>query len=389
MKKIINYNLQIDKLAGFNHLAIFLRWAAKNDLLNDEISIILPDLKQKIANNEIDIRRLIAEYEDFNGKINMRHFNDEGRIFVSRYYTFFGDGFANDVDKYAESFFGTPKDNCKEYKDEAYLFVPFDEEYYLGLSKYIDKAYEKLCGNEKKIGTKANIAIKNEIDSIKRALIKPAVIFETGGKRPTKELMESWIGRVGWKASGEQLPEDYNGEPMVPVMTLFIKDLPYVPEVIKHFELITVFISVTAIEECMLEEGDFCVRTYDSLEALEPCDWQTDYIKAFPLTPKVIEEDYPTWDSDDIPEAMRTIIIELENAGETDYFEDIAGADESFHKIGGYPSYIQSGITWENYEFIFQITSDDKANFYFGDAGNIYFFYNKDEDHWGVHYDYY
>ena len=39
------------------------------------------------------------------------------------------------------------KYHCEEYKDEAYLFVPYDEEYYQGLSKYIDKAWEKF--NEK------------------------------------------------------------------------------------------------------------------------------------------------------------------------------------------------------------------------------------------------
>ena len=27
----------------------------------------------------------------------------------------------------------------KRYQNEAYFFVPFDEEYYLGLSKYIDE----------------------------------------------------------------------------------------------------------------------------------------------------------------------------------------------------------------------------------------------------------
>ena len=35
------------------------------------------------------------------------------------------------------------KYNCEEYKDEAYLFVPYDEEYYKGLSEYIDIAWKK------------------------------------------------------------------------------------------------------------------------------------------------------------------------------------------------------------------------------------------------------
>lgn len=228
-----------------------------------------------------------------------------------------------------------------------------------------------------------------ELESIKKAVVKQAVIFETGGKRPTKELMESWIGRVGWKTTDENIPEDCNGEPMIPLMTLFIKDLPHIPEVVNSVELITVFISAAAIEAVTLEDDDFCVRTYHSLEDLESCDWHTDYIKAFPLTPKVLNEDYPMWDSEDIPESLRERILELESDGEIDYFEDIADTDECYHKLGGYPSYIQSGIAWDNYEFIFQIVSDEKADFYFGDDGNIYFFYNKEEDRWRVHYDYY
>lgn len=389
VKKIVNYDLQIDKLAGFNHLAIFLRWAAKHDLLNEEISVISPNLKQQLVNNEIDIRRLIAEYEDFNGKLMLKHFNDAGRSFVCHYYTFSYNGFAHDVDRYAERFFGTKKYNCKEYKNEAYLFVPFDEEYYLGLSQYIDKAFEAFCEEEKTTKVEITSDVKKELENIKNTLAKPAVIFKTGGKRPTKELLESWIGRVGWKHVGEEIPKNCAGEPMVPFMTLFIKELPYVPEVIKHVELLTVFLSVETLEEAVLEDGDFHIRTYSSLDNLQPCDWYTDYVKAFPLTPKLITDDYPAWDSEDIPETLRKRILELERNEGINYFDDIIGDDECYHKIGGYPSYIQSGIVLEGYEFVFQITYDDKANFCFGDAGNIYFFYNKDENRWRVHYDYY
>ena len=37
------------------------------------------------------------------------------------------------------------------------------------------------------------------IDEIKRILQRKAVIFETGGFRPTNEIGESWIGAVKWK----------------------------------------------------------------------------------------------------------------------------------------------------------------------------------------------
>lgn len=36
------------------------------------------------------------------------------------------------------------------------------------------------------------------IEEIKNQLRKKAVIFKTGGIRPTSEIGESWIGKVGW-----------------------------------------------------------------------------------------------------------------------------------------------------------------------------------------------
>ena len=53
------------------------------------------------------------------------------------------EGFPHCVDMHALSVLGEEKYNCAEYKNEAYLFVPYNEEYYQGLSKYIDEAYKK------------------------------------------------------------------------------------------------------------------------------------------------------------------------------------------------------------------------------------------------------
>ncbi|WP_257216138.1 hypothetical protein [Lysinibacillus sphaericus] len=36
------------------------------------------------------------------------------------------------------------------------------------------------------------------IKHIQSQLAKQATIFQTGGFRPTHELLESWIGYVGW-----------------------------------------------------------------------------------------------------------------------------------------------------------------------------------------------
>ena len=44
------------------------------------------------------------------------------------------------MDRYARSYFGDEFKNRK-FKGEAYLFVPYDEDYFVGLSKYIEEAW--------------------------------------------------------------------------------------------------------------------------------------------------------------------------------------------------------------------------------------------------------
>jgi hypothetical protein len=38
----------------------------------------------------------------------------------------------------------------------------------------------------------------SQISRIQQQLKRKTVIFETGGKPPTKEILESWIGRIGF-----------------------------------------------------------------------------------------------------------------------------------------------------------------------------------------------
>ena len=58
-------------------------------------------------------------------------------------------GYPACVDKVAEEYFGTEKYNSEEYKNEAYLFVPYDEDYYTKLSKYIDESFNEYIKNLK------------------------------------------------------------------------------------------------------------------------------------------------------------------------------------------------------------------------------------------------
>ena len=141
--KIKTMQLSAPELSGYNHLAVFLRWAAENDLLSDMLKEAIPDIDNIIRNQENDLRKLIMNHPAFRGYLRSFHFKKEARRFVNRFYVFNRDGYPSCVDDYAEKVLGSERYNCAEYKNEGYLFAPYGEKYYKGLSKYITKEWKK------------------------------------------------------------------------------------------------------------------------------------------------------------------------------------------------------------------------------------------------------
>ena len=141
-RKIKDKNLACEELAGFNHLAVFLRWSYEHDLLSDIFLAKCLRLSQVIAEQE-DLRKYMIDEPAIKGKIMLDYFKDEVKGFVESFYKFGNVGYPDCVDKYAESVLGSEKYNCEEYQDEAYLFVEYNEEYYYGLSKYIDEVWKE------------------------------------------------------------------------------------------------------------------------------------------------------------------------------------------------------------------------------------------------------
>ena len=131
--------LDIDSINGYNHIAVFLRWAKENDYLSEELVSNCPEITE--ANP--DYRKLLDEHYAFDRKLRIKHLKEEIQPFARKFYVFGDNGFPVCVDRYAEKVLGSEKYHCDEYKDEAYLFVPYDEEYYKGLSEYITKAFEE------------------------------------------------------------------------------------------------------------------------------------------------------------------------------------------------------------------------------------------------------
>ena len=122
-------------------------------------------------------------------------------------------------------------------------------------------------------------------------------------------------------------------------------------------------------------------------------------IKPFPLKPILIEKDFPEQDDEySIPEPISDEFARLDAEG---FFGEYREEDRpkwySYrlpnyygHKVGGYPSYCQSGVDYgDGFEFTFQIASDNKAKLNIVDGGQFNFAKNKHTGEWKIYYDFY
>lgn len=144
--KISQKHLPLDPINACNHIAVFMRWCIEHDLIAPEFYRQCSDIVEGVKSGKAtDIRQFITDF--FGGCLETYQLNFAGAAFAHEYYNWETGGdpffYPSDVDDYAEHYFGKEKYNSEEFQDEAYMFVPFDEEYYQGMSKYIDRAYEK------------------------------------------------------------------------------------------------------------------------------------------------------------------------------------------------------------------------------------------------------
>ena len=175
--------IEMPELSEYKHIAIFLRWMIENELLSDELLKVHPDLPKKVKHNEIDLRLFIKRTEEFHGCICEKHFNKEGRRFARYFYDSSREnGYPACVDKYALEFFGDEKYNSikpknkadvplyfgPKFNNEAYLLLPYDEEYYKVISSYISNAWIKF---EKQV-SKKEIDAKKTAEKLVEAILK-------------------------------------------------------------------------------------------------------------------------------------------------------------------------------------------------------------------------
>ena len=149
IESIEEKELPIDPINAYNHMAIYLRWCMEHDLMGEEFLAEYGEVVEKVKADSasVDLREFIRD--ELDGCLFSVLFNQQGRAFAGYYY---GEGdspyYPADVDDNALRFFGPERYHSDEFQDEAYLFIPFDEDYYQAMAEVIGERFENWQGQD-------------------------------------------------------------------------------------------------------------------------------------------------------------------------------------------------------------------------------------------------
>lgn len=206
---------------------------------------------------------------------------------------------------------------------------------------------------------------RSVLDDLRREL-RPASLAAAGGIRPPENPVTSWFCR-GVGRPGEGLPL-WEGEPLFPLLQIRIDELPYVPEQIRHLSILVLFHNLRRHPFDLPNGEGWLIREYETTENLVPLPDIEHPYKRFPIRWSRVEDDAPGWE-----DAWDVVDLSAVNSDETAskaFFEEFNRYYQT--KVGGYPAEIQHGIGLD--DFVFQVGSEEKVNWMWGDNGVGYFF---------------
>ena len=213
---------------------------------------------------------------------------------------------------------------------------------------------------------------------------KKPIIAKIGGFRP-EEHINSWFGG-NFLLGAEEWPKDENGY-MIPLLQISISEVPNGREIFGNIKLLQIYISREHFISPVKNGEGWKLIEYKSIKGLnkQATPEESNILKPFQIKWTLENKfDYPCWE-ESWEYVDMTEINESEELNDV-FFEKYSQYERT--KIGGYASYIQSPIT-EGYEYIMQITSEEKPNFMIGDNGNIYIYKSREDKEWYLHWDCY
>ena len=230
-----------------------------------------------------------------------------------------------------------------------------------------------------------------EIQEIKQRLARPAVKLIAGGFRPADTGEESWLGNVFLFRPDEEVPTNQAGQPLLPYAQFYLPNLPFNSPLLTGVRVLTVFVSAPLPEHFEPMGSNWVIREYgpDDILVRKALPVEGSFLKPFQLRAEVVQEDFPLWDGGGIPEDLEHEISKMEREGVIESYYDLITHTYE-HKIGGYPSFCQSGVDpGEGFEFVFQISSDAKINLNVVDNGSLMFWKHIETGEWALYYDFY
>ena len=206
--------------------------------------------------------------------------------------------------------------------------------------------------------------------------LRKASIAQIGGFRPPDDPLTSWFGGHFLALPEESWPTNEHGA-MLPLLQVRTDELPYVPPQFAGIRFLTVFIDSKELPIDVATNGDhWLIRTYDTLDGLVPMETpEGSWLRPFPIKWSLVEDEGPQW-QDAWGIHPLDAFNELEDCIELFYDRYHR---HLFTKIGGWPSYIQGGL-YDPDRFVFQISSEEKPRWMWGDNGNAYFYLDENNE---------
>ncbi|HEX7239880.1 MAG TPA: DUF1963 domain-containing protein [Longimicrobiaceae bacterium] len=207
------------------------------------------------------------------------------------------------------------------------------------------------------------------IPQLRDTLRRRAIRMQVGGFRPPDSPSASWFGRASLALPGESWPTT-EGRAMHALCQINTTELPFRPAGLEDVELVTVFVGPSELPDDTPNGVSWCLRAYPRLDALVPLAAAAtgSPIRAFPMSPEVVENDFPCMDDVAIPLP----------AGVEDRYEELFPNTGGI-KLGGWPTLVQGEVDWgrraspDAPRYVFQVDSVEKAGWSWGDMGVGYF----------------
>src|SRR5215213_1190714 len=188
--------------------------------------------------------------------------------------------------------------------------------------------------------------IPASIEQLRREVRRTAAVGRIVATALSDDAYQSCLGRISAIGRGEAWPS-HAGRPMSALAQLNLSESSFVPAALAGFAFVSVWLAEDSDGYLIVPDersnGDgWEVRAYRALAELEP----TDGPGLDGITPSQLEwqivDDYPDWE--DLVEAVDyDRLQELLEGGES---EDVVGASQNGTKLGGWPSLVQSEISW-------------------------------------------